>query len=100
HEEVTELLLRIGDPEQRAVRTADDARIADLAAGFAIERRLIENQSRLLPLLQMLDGPRILDDAADDPLRRLGLVAEELGCADLLAYLEPDGLGGCFAGAL
>jgi hypothetical protein len=42
-----ELLLRIAD-RRAALRPGDDAGIADLAAGFAIERRLVDQDHRLL----------------------------------------------------
>ena len=91
-EEIAQLLLRIGNPEQSALRPADDTSVTDLAARFAIERRLVQHQRRLVARLEALDETTIRNDTAHDAFRRLGLVAEELGGADLLAQFEPDSL--------
>ena len=48
HDQVAQLLLRIADPEQRALRPLDEPRVADLSAGLAIEGRLVEHQRALL----------------------------------------------------
>ena len=42
HEDVAGMLLRVGDAKAHAV-AAHEAGIADLAAGFAVERRLVEH---------------------------------------------------------
>ena len=57
HEQVAQLLLRVGDAEQRALRPLDDALVADLAAGLAVERRLVEHERRLLAGLEALRPP-------------------------------------------
>ena len=100
HEQHAELLLRVGDAEQRPVRPFDDAAIADLAAALAIERRLVDDDLAALPLGQDLDGLAAGERALDDRLGLLGVVAEELGRADLLLDLEPDAFGCRLARAL
>ena len=47
HEEVAELLLRVGDAHAHAARR-HGAGVADLAAGFAVERRLVEDDEAAL----------------------------------------------------
>ena len=42
-EQVAELLLRVGDDDAQAVGAGDHAGIADLAAAFAVERRLVQH---------------------------------------------------------
>ena len=55
HEQVAQLLLRVGDAEQRALGALDDALVADLAAGLAVERRLVQHQRGLLAGLEAAD---------------------------------------------
>ena len=100
HEQAAGLLLRIGDAEQRLALAADDALIADLAAGFAVERRLVDDDRRLVAGLEAFHLLAVLDESDDLARRGLRLVAEELGRAGLLLQLEPDRLGRRLAGAL
>src|SRR5579864_4989313 len=91
-DELAELLARVGDFGPKA-RGRDFADVADLAAGLAVERRLVEDQRSALARFQRLDLDAVLDDRANDALRPLGLVAQELGRADALAQGIPDRLG-------
>src|SRR5690242_19648745 len=70
-DEIAELLARVGDfgPESR---TSDFAGVADLAAGVAVEWRLVEDQRSALACIERLDLDAVLDDCANDPLRPLG----------------------------
>ncbi len=43
HEQVAQLLLRIGDRDHQTIGTGDHAGIADLAAAFAVERGLVQH---------------------------------------------------------
>ena len=89
------VLLRVGHLELEAV--ADDlARVADLAAGLAVERRAVEHdRDRLVvaDLGQLIEQVVLRDDAADLG-RRLGrFVAEELGGLEgLLQRVDRAGL--------
>ena len=70
-EEAAELLLRVGDGEARAARACDLALVADLAARFAIEGRLIDDDDALVAGLQLLHARAVLDERHD--LARGGL---------------------------
>ena len=76
------------------------AGVADLAAGFAVERRLVEHHRAGLALGRA-PRPRLPSrtSAATTPSRALGLVAQKLGRAELLAQREPHGFGRGLAGA-
>ena len=100
HEQIAELLLRVGDAEQRAVRAFDDARVADLTATFAIERRLRDDDVAAFALGQRRHRLAFDDQAFDDRFSLLGVVAEELGRPRVLLDLEPLAFGRRFARAL
>ena len=74
-EDFTELLLRLCHIEMDALRPHDDANIAGLPAGFAVERRLVDDDDAFLALLEQLDGLAALEAARPPRLRRLGVVA-------------------------
>ena len=97
-DKVAELLARVGDFGAKAGR-GDFADVADLAAGLAVERRLVEDQRSALARIERLDLDAVLDDRADDALGGLGLVTEKLGRADALAQAVPDRFGRSFARA-
>ena len=92
-DEIAEPFLRVGDPEQRAARSADHAMIAGLTARFAIERRLIEHECALGSLLELRDFLAVCDHRRDHAFGLLGVVAEEFRCPDALADIEPDRIG-------
>ena len=83
-DKVAELLARIGDFGAEAGR-GDLADVADLAAGLAVERRLIEDQRSALARIERLDFDAVLDDRANDALGGFGFIAEKLGRADAFA---------------
>jgi hypothetical protein len=83
-EEPVRLLLRVGDLDREAV-AGDGAGVAHLAARFAVERRLVDDDRDLLALPRLLDLDTVAHDGAHQALRLLGVVAEELGRAELLA---------------
>ena len=97
-DEVAELLARIRDFGAEAGRD-DFADVADLAAGLAVEGRLIEDERTAFARLELLDLDAVLDDRANDALGGFGLIAEEVGRADALAQGVPDRFGRRFAGA-
>src|SRR6476659_9271752 len=75
HDQIAQLLLRVTDPEQSALRPLDEALVADLSAGLAIEGRLVENQRTFLAALEALGRLAALDDSAHLAFGRLRLVA-------------------------
>src|SRR5690606_29088953 len=93
------LLLRVANLDAESV-AGDHALIADLAAGFAIKGRLVDHHRDLVAGRCSLDRGAVPDQRGDHALRGPGRVAEELGRAELLAQLEPYGLGGGLARTL
>jgi hypothetical protein len=71
HEQVACLLLRLGDAERDPL-AAHHAGIADLAAGLAVERRLVQDHSAGLALLEGLDLLAVLDQRRDHAFGALG----------------------------
>src|SRR5262245_3198548 len=99
HEQVAGLLLRVSDAEAHAIR-AHCAGIANLAAGLAIERRLIEHDRAALARLERGHVLAVLYQRRHHTLGRLGVVTQELGRADLLAQAEPYGFRRSLTGPL
>src|SRR5581483_9923935 len=97
-EQVAGLLLGVGDTEANAV-SGHDTGVADLAAGFAVERRLVHHDGAALALGERSRFLAVLDQRRNDAFGRLGLVAQELGGAAFFAQRKPDRLGRGFAGA-
>ena len=97
-EHVARHLLRVGDAHPHAVRM-HDAGVADLSAGLAIERRLVEHHESALAFVQPLDLAAVADQCLHHAFRILGLVAEEVGRADLVAQRKPERVGLRFARA-
>src|SRR5262249_23566585 len=98
HEQIACLLLGVGDAEPQAVG-GDDAGVADLAAGLAVERRLVDDPRAALAGLEFDTLLAIAHERGNDALGLLGLVAQELGRAELFAETKPYRLGRGFAGA-
>ena len=88
-----QLLLRVLDLERRALGAGQRAPVADLAAELGVERRLVDDDDAALAFLQSIDARAVLDQRDDPARRRLGLVAEEFGRAELFLQLEPEGFG-------
>ena len=98
--QVAELLLRVGDGEDGAARNCHGPAVADLAAGLAVERRLVrDNQDLAAGLVEALDLLAARDQRQHFGFRRQRLVAEELRRAEALAEIEPERLGRRLAGA-
>src|SRR5262245_5787544 len=93
HEQAMQLFLRVLDLEARARWARDQPAIADLTAGFAVERGLIDDDRATVAGLQLGDALAVLDQRYDLAGRGLGVITEELGRAQLLLQLEPQGLG-------
>ncbi len=91
--EPMQLLLRVRDLKRRTLGAGQGAPVADLAAGLGIERRLVDDDDTALAFLQSIDAGAVLDQRDDPARRRLGLVAEELGRAELFLQFEPESFG-------
>src|ERR1700736_463496 len=70
NKQIAEFLLGIVDTEANAACTHDTG-VADLAAGFAIERCLIEDDGSGLARAENRDLLTVLEDRGDKPLRAL-----------------------------
>ena len=75
------------------------AGVADLTAGFGVERRLVEDDRAALALLERGHLLAVAHKRRDHAFGAFGLVAEEIGAADFLAQREPHRFGRRFAGA-
>src|SRR5439155_13780217 len=96
HKNVARLLLRVGNAHAHPL-AGHYAGVADLTAGLAVERGLIDENRAALALIERGDLLAVLHQRGNDALCLLGLVAQKLARADLLAQREPDGLGRGFA---
>ncbi len=76
------------------------AGVADLAAQFAIEGRLVGDDQHVLAGTGFVDQLAALDQGQHAALGTVGLVAQELGGAVLVADVEPDALDRSLARAL
>src|SRR5580704_6702916 len=88
NKQIAEFLLGIVDTEANSVCT-HDAGVSDLAAGFAIERRLIEDDRSGFARTENRDFLTVLEDRGDKSLRALHVVAQKLRCAGFLLDGEP-----------
>ena len=100
HKQVAQLFLRGGHAEQRSLGTLDDALIANLAAGLAIERCLIEDQPTFVSGFQRLDLSPARYECRHLAFGRFGIVAQKFCRPEALLDIEPDGFGRLFARAL
>src|ERR1044072_6031998 len=96
--EIASLLLRVTHSEADAIGL-HRAGVADLAAGLAVERRLVDDHGTGFASFELGNFLAVAHQARDDALRGLGLVAEELGRTELLADREPRSRGGGLARA-
>ena len=97
-EQAVGALLGVGDREAQA-RAGHLAAIADLAAAFGVERRLVEHDEAAFAGLEARHFLAVLDQREHHALGGLGVVAEELGRAELVAQREPHRLRGGVARA-
>src|SRR5436190_627629 len=98
HDEVAGALLRVGDAEAHAL-AAHGADVADLTAGFAVERRLVEDNRAACSGLEAFDLAAVAHDRRNDAFRAFGVVAQKFRRADLFAQGEPQRVGRRLAGA-
>src|SRR5581483_1760296 len=78
-EETVQLFLRVADKEDGALAFGEPAAVADLAAGFGVERSLIDDDGAALAFLQRLDPRAVLDQGDDLAGGRFRLITQELG---------------------
>ena len=97
--EIARLLLGIGDAEAHAL-AHHYAGVADLAAGFAIERGLVDDHGAVLALAERRDLLAVFHQRRHHALGDLGLIAQEFGGAVLLAQRKPHRLGRCVTRSL
>ena len=90
HMHVAELLLGVVDRKLGPGLREHRARVADLATGFGIERRLVHDHLAFVAGIQFGDGRAALEKRRDDALGSFGVVAQEFGSAEFLAQFEPD----------
>src|SRR5262249_29056646 len=95
--EVAGIFLRVGDLETNTVGR-HDAGVADLAAGFTIEPRLIEDHAAAFAFFHRTDSLAVAQDGGNPALGALGLVAEKFGSAELLPQRKPGRSRRGFAG--
>src|SRR5207237_4826757 len=98
HEHVTRTLLRVRDARADAIGR-HRAGVADLTAGLAVERRLVEHHLTALAGLQPGDLVAVAHERSDDALGPFGVVAKEFSGPKFLAQRKPDRLGRSLAGA-
>src|SRR5208337_2551802 len=90
---VARLLYRVAHPQLSAGTGKDDTGIADLSACFCVERRLVDDQRNVVSDGGLGNAFAAPQDCQHNALGALGLVAEKLSGADVLAQAEPDRLG-------
>src|SRR5690606_28028303 len=97
-EEPIGLLLRVADLDRETL-AAYRAGVTHLAAGFAVEGGLVDNNGDVLASLRGVDLRTFLHQGQDYALGLLRVVAQEFGGAQLLAQRKPDRLRRGFARA-
>ena len=83
----------------RAIGAGDGAVVADLAAGFAIEWRLVGQYTDGFAHLRTIHPRAVAHDGRDGAFGTFGVVAKKLARAQFIAQGEPEGVIGRFAGA-
>src|SRR5260370_20725608 len=91
--QIAGLFDRVAHRQLGALGREDYPAVAYLAARFRIERRLVDDDANVVAGLSLGDALPIAHDRVNDALGDLGLIAEKLGGADLLAQREPYRLG-------
>src|SRR5271167_2216880 len=91
--QVTGLLDRVMHRQLGAGRRENDAGIADLAARFAVERRLVDDYRDLVAGGGLDDPLAAAQDGQRNAFGGFGLITEKFGCAEILAQAQPDRFG-------
>src|SRR5579863_6409905 len=92
-DQIAGVFLRVAHGELAAGRGEHRAGVALLAAGFAVERRLVGDDGGLRAGLRLAGFRAANDDRRDLAFGDMGVVAEEFGRAELVTQLEPQPLG-------
>src|SRR6516164_2439560 len=87
--QVARFLYRVAHCQLGAAGRKDDAAIANLAAGLRIKRRLVDDQRDVVPEHRLDSALAVPQDRQHHAFSALGLVAEELGGAELLTQGQP-----------
>ena len=95
NEDALALLLRILDCDSKTF-SGDRAGIALLAAGFSIERGLVDYDRNNIAFSNGLYFRAIADKRSDNAFGNLGLVSEKFRRTDLILDTEPDRFGCSF----
>ena len=98
HVEIAGALLRVGDREAHPF-AGHRSGVADLTSGFGVERGLVEDDRTALALLERGHRLAVAHKRSDRTGGAFGLIAEEIGAADVLAQGEPHRFVRRFAGA-
>src|SRR3546814_15093277 len=93
HVQQAELLLGVADGHLGAAGGDDQAGIADLAAGFGIERRLVQHNRNVRAGLRLGDRLAADPDGIDAAFGGFRVLAEEFAGAVFFANIHPDLLG-------
>ena len=96
--EVAQVFLGVANGQVGAAGAGDDAAVAGLTTGLAIERGLVDDQGHVRARSGLIDRGAVDHQGDNLGLGGLGLVAEKLGGAIVLADVEPNLLGGGVAG--
>ncbi|MNI25029.1 hypothetical protein D3C73_786670 [compost metagenome] len=92
------LLLRVRN-SNLAIIAEDDTCIAHLTTGFAVERRLANDDLDVFAGSSGINRLAVPDDRLDYTFGLLGVVTEEFGSTVFFLQLEPDRFGRLVAGA-
>ena len=96
-----QLAERLGRRFDNGLETAsrNRSRVSGLAAGFAVERRLVGEDDDGVARARRFHARAVLDDGDHLALRGVGGVAREFGRAEFLGDVEPHAFVGLRAGA-
>src|SRR6516164_2512799 len=87
--QVARFLYRVAHCQLGTAGRKDDSSIANLTAGLRIERRLVDDQGDVVAQSGLADAGAVPHDCEHHAFGVLGLVAEELGGAELLTQGKP-----------
>ena len=87
---VAELLLGVVDRKLGSGLREHRARVADLATGLSVERRLVDDHLAFVAGFQLLHRRAAFQQGRHDAFSGFRVVAQELGSAELFAQFEPD----------
>ena len=90
HKNVARLFARIRDGDNRTRRRCDCARVANLSAGLAIKRRLVDDDRYVRTRLGIRDARTAAHNRRDLAFRFFGAIAQKIRRADFIGNLEPD----------